>query len=144
MTRFRLFLLFALLLMPGRVIAQTQDIHALRIVTQAFERAKQESDRDEGVFGWLNISHSYKSAWIIDGQHRLFAYSGHELSKKGVFSVLAFEGIPSGVQAQLFVDINAKQKSISRYENGISIPSIETLVKIAKVFKKPVSYFLDE
>lgn len=79
-----------------------------------FERAKQEGDRDEGVFGWLNISPSYKSAWIIDGQHRLFAYSGHELSKKGIFSVLAFEGIPSSVQAQLFVDINAKQKSVKQ------------------------------
>ena len=56
-----------------------------------FERAKQEGDRDEAVFGWLNISPSYKSAWIIDGQHRLFAYSGHELSKKSVLSVLAFE-----------------------------------------------------
>lgn len=79
-----------------------------------FERAKQEGDRDEGVFGWLNISPSYKSAWIIDGQHRLFAYSGHALSKKGVLSVLAFEGIPSSVQAQLFVDINAKQKSVKQ------------------------------
>lgn len=79
-----------------------------------FEKAKQESDRDEGVFGWLNISPSYKSAWIIDGQHRLFAYSGHELSKKGILSVLAFEGIPSSLQAQLFVDINAKQKSVKQ------------------------------
>jgi len=79
-----------------------------------FEKAKQEGDRDEGVLGWLNISPSYKSAWIIDGQHRLFAYSGHEFSKKGVLSVLAFEGIPSSLQAQLFVDINAKQKSVKQ------------------------------
>ena len=79
-----------------------------------FERAKQEGDRDEAVFGWLNISPSYKSAWIIDGQHRLFAYSGHELSKKSVLSVLAFEGLPSSTQAQLFVDINAKQKTVKQ------------------------------
>jgi len=34
--------------------------------------------------------------------------------------------------------------SISRYETGASLPSIRTLVKIAKVLKKPAGYFLDE
>ena len=46
-------------------------------------------------------------------------------------------------QTQLANKIGAKQKSISRYETGASLPSIETLVKIAKVLKKPASYFLD-
>jgi len=40
--------------------------------------------------------------------------------------------------------IGAKQKSISRYENGISMPSIETLVKIAKALKKSAAYFLED
>ncbi|OGX24795.1 MAG: hypothetical protein A3J51_01030 [Omnitrophica WOR_2 bacterium RIFCSPHIGHO2_02_FULL_45_21] len=47
-------------------------------------------------------------------------------------------------QTELAEKISAKQKSISRYENGISLPSIETLVKIAKVLKKPAGYFLDD
>lgn len=47
-------------------------------------------------------------------------------------------------QTDLAKKIGAKQKSISRYENGLSIPSIETLVKIAKALKKQTSYFLDE
>ncbi len=47
-------------------------------------------------------------------------------------------------QTQLAQKINAKQKSISRYETGASLPSIETLIKIAKVLKKPAGYFLDE
>ncbi len=47
-------------------------------------------------------------------------------------------------QTELAHKIGAKQKSISRYENGLSVPSIETLVKIARVLKKQVSYFLDE
>jgi transcriptional regulator with XRE-family HTH domain len=46
-------------------------------------------------------------------------------------------------QTGLADKIKAKQKSISRYENGISLPSLETLVKIAKVLKKPAAYFLD-
>jgi len=47
-------------------------------------------------------------------------------------------------QTGLAKKIGAKQKSISRYETGVSLPSIETLVKIAKVLKKPSGYFLDE
>jgi len=47
-------------------------------------------------------------------------------------------------QTQLAQRINSKQKSISRYETGASLPSIKTLVKIAKVLKKPAGYFLDE
>jgi len=34
--------------------------------------------------------------------------------------------------------------SISRYETGVSLPSMKTLVKIAKVLKKRAGYFLDE
>jgi len=47
-------------------------------------------------------------------------------------------------QTQLAEKINAKQKSISRYETGATLPSIRTLVKIAKVLEKPAGYFLDE
>lgn len=47
-------------------------------------------------------------------------------------------------QTDLADKIKAKQKSISRYETGLSMPSIETLIKIGKVLKKPVSYFLEE
>lgn len=47
-------------------------------------------------------------------------------------------------QIDLAKKIKSKQKSISRYENGISLPSLETLVKISKVLKKPTAYFLGE
>lgn len=47
-------------------------------------------------------------------------------------------------QTEFAEKIGAKQKSISRYETGLSMPSIATLVKVAKVLKKPTSYFLDE
>ncbi len=47
-------------------------------------------------------------------------------------------------QTNLADKIGAKQKSISRYETGLAMPSIETLVKIAKELKKTVGYFLEE
>ena len=47
-------------------------------------------------------------------------------------------------QGELAQKIGAKQKSISRYETGAALPSIPTLVKLAKVLKKPTSYFLGD
>jgi DGQHR domain-containing protein len=83
-----------------------------------FQKIKQEigttEDADVGILGWLDIKPAYKSAWIIDGQHRLFSYSGHEKAKKSKLSVLAFEGLKPSMQAQLFIDINAKQKSVKQ------------------------------
>ncbi len=47
-------------------------------------------------------------------------------------------------QGQLAELIKAKQKSISRYETGAAVPSLETLLKIANALKKPAAYFLEE
>jgi len=47
-------------------------------------------------------------------------------------------------QADLAKATELMQKSISRYENGLSLPSLETLEKIAKKLKKPFGYFLDD
>ncbi|MFH0935604.1 MAG: helix-turn-helix transcriptional regulator [Candidatus Omnitrophota bacterium] len=47
-------------------------------------------------------------------------------------------------QTDLAKKISAKQKSISRYETGLSMPSIETLMKISKALKKPAAYFLEK
>ncbi len=46
-------------------------------------------------------------------------------------------------QTALAVKIHAKQKSISRYEAGKSVPKIETLEKLARALKKPSAYFLE-
>ncbi|MBS0615470.1 MAG: helix-turn-helix transcriptional regulator [Verrucomicrobia bacterium] len=47
-------------------------------------------------------------------------------------------------QADLAQATEIMQKSISRYERGQSLPTLETLEKIAKVLKKSFGYFLDE
>jgi DGQHR domain-containing protein len=79
-----------------------------------FERVGQQADRDDGVLGVLDLRPSYKSAWIIDGQHRLYAYSGNPKAKSSLLPVLAFEGLPASKQARMFTDINAKQKSVKQ------------------------------
>ncbi|MGE0671161.1 MAG: helix-turn-helix domain-containing protein [Parachlamydiales bacterium] len=47
-------------------------------------------------------------------------------------------------QAQLAEAINAKQKSISNYENGMALPTLDTLEKIVKRLNKSFAHFLDE
>ena len=46
-------------------------------------------------------------------------------------------------QTDLADKIKTKQKSISRYENGESVPSLETMAKIAKILKKSVDHFIN-
>ncbi len=46
-------------------------------------------------------------------------------------------------QADLAKATEIMQKSISRYETGLSLPSLETLEKIANKLKKSFAYFLD-
>ncbi len=47
-------------------------------------------------------------------------------------------------QSDLAEKISMKQKSISRFESGESIPSLKTLGKIVKATGKSYSYFLDK
>jgi len=66
-------------------------------------------------FGWLYLPNKYKSAWVIDGQHRLYGYS--HLSDEWLdqdLSIIAFEQMDTKDEADLFVTINQKQKSVQR------------------------------
>lgn len=91
------------------------NLETKRLTFQRIKQEHQKAEQDEsGILGWLDLRPTYKSAWIIDGQHRLFAYSGHPRAKTSHLSVLAFEGLPASKQAQLFIDINAKQKSVKQ------------------------------
>lgn len=66
-------------------------------------------------FGWLYLPKQYKSAWVIDGQHRLYGYS--HLSGKYLdqpIAVIAFELLPTSDEAELFITINHEQKSVPK------------------------------
>jgi DGQHR domain-containing protein len=79
-----------------------------------FDRGKQEGDESGATFGWLTLSPSFGSAWVIDGQHRLFAYVGHPKASRSHLNVLAFEELPGERQAKFFVDINSEQKRVNK------------------------------
>lgn len=77
---------------------------------------KEKYDRE--ALGVLHLPPNYASAWIIDGQHRLYAYA-YARGMMGfnqdstVLPVLAYENLPADREMNLFIDINSKQVKVS-------------------------------
>ena len=78
-----------------------------------FDVAAEMSGKN-ATLGTLYIPNKYQIAWIIDGQHRLFGYSGLEEAKTATLPVIAFENLPSQKQAKLFIDINHEQVRVPK------------------------------
>lgn len=78
-----------------------------------FDKAAEMAGQN-AVLGTLYLPNIYQCAWIIDGQHRLFAYSDLEEASSATLPVMAFENLDPTVQAQLFVDINGEQIRVSK------------------------------
>lgn len=79
-----------------------------------FEPVAKDDDTSV-VFGNLFLPNRYRTAWIIDGQHRLYGYA--PLSDKHLnqnIMVVAFEGLKKEEEANLFVTINHEQKSVPK------------------------------
>ncbi|MFT3671564.1 DGQHR domain-containing protein [Aestuariivirga sp.] len=79
-----------------------------------FEIRLKEEEADVH-YGTLYLPEKYKSAWVIDGQHRLYGYSRlHELQRSQNIVVLAFQQMSKEDEANLFVTINHEQKTVPR------------------------------
>nr|AAU83114.1 conserved hypothetical protein [uncultured archaeon GZfos26F9] len=93
---------------PTSIVINIQTPRSLR-----FDQAHGMAGKN-AVLGTLYIPNKYKSAWIIDGQHRLFAYSDLEEAETATLPVIAFENIDPEIQANLFVDINGEQVKVPK------------------------------
>jgi DNA sulfur modification protein DndB len=73
----------------------------------------------EETLGVLYLPAQYASAWIIDGQHRLYGYAYARASADGfnedktAIPVLAYENLPAEKEMNMFIDINSKQVKVS-------------------------------
>jgi len=76
-------------------------------------------------FGILEFPKDYRSCWIIDGQHRLYAFVN--TNKWFNMPVTAFENLSIEAQGRFFLDINKNQKPVDSDLlwdlNGDMIPS---------------------
>jgi DGQHR domain-containing protein len=81
-----------------------------------FDLISNKENTDENIkFGWLSLPSKFRSAWIIDGQHRLYGFSrlDDKFLDQSLF-VLAFEKMAVQKEADLFITINHKQKSVPK------------------------------
>lgn len=93
------------------------------------------------INGWINFPKKHGSAIVIDGQHRIFGYSGlNDISLEHSLSVIAFSKLNYDTQAKLFAEINENQTPINKdvlwdlFED--ILPESELKYKISVIVKK--------
>ena len=64
--------------------------------------------------GILHLPKRYRSAYIIDGQHRLYGYSDSKYASSNSIPVVAFIDLERQEQIKLFMDINENQKAVPK------------------------------
>ena len=81
-----------------------------------FDLISNKENVDPNIkFGWITLPSKYRSAWVIDGQHRLYGFSHlpDKFLDQSLF-ILAFEKMATEKEADLFLTINHKQKSVPK------------------------------
>ena len=63
--------------------------------------------------GKLIIPNAYGIAYIIDGQHRVYGYANSKYVENNTIPVVAFDGLDTIEQLEIFMDINQNQKAVS-------------------------------
>ena len=79
-----------------------------------FDESPTKLDYSISKIGVLHLPKRYHSAYIIDGQHRLYGYSDSEYANTNSIPIVAFVDLDRSEQLKLFMDINENQKSVSK------------------------------
>ena len=97
---------------PNSVIVNFNDVGNEKI---RFDDApKSAQSNDKCTLGSLYLPAKFKSAFIIDGQHRLYGFAKSDKKDCSVIPVIAFNHLDPSVQSQIFVNINSKGKAVKR------------------------------
>jgi DNA sulfur modification protein DndB len=79
-----------------------------------FDPATPQVDDSISKIGILHLPKTYRSAYIIDGQHRLYGYANSEYKVKNSIPVVAFVDLERKEQVKLFMQINENQKAVPK------------------------------
>lgn len=79
-----------------------------------FDLASPQVESSLARIGILHLPQQYRSAYIIDGQHRLYGYADSKYNEKNSIPVVAFENLNQDKQVKLFMEINENQKTVSK------------------------------
>jgi DNA sulfur modification protein DndB len=64
--------------------------------------------------GLLHLPQTYRAAYVIDGQHRLYGYAASDRADKDLIPVVAFVNLPRDKQVELFMQINENQQAVPK------------------------------
>jgi DNA sulfur modification protein DndB len=113
-----------------------------------FEPANTQVQNTISDVGILHLPKKYKSAYIIDGQHRLYGYSNSKYRSTNTIPVVAFVNLSREDQVQLFMQINENQKAVSKdLRNTLNADLLwtsDSYVEQIKALCARVSIFLGE
>ena len=79
-----------------------------------FDQSGTKVDGSISKLGILHIPKRYRTAYIIDGQHRLYGYSDSKYASTNTVPVVAFVDLDRTEQIKLFMDINENQKAVPK------------------------------
>lgn len=94
---------------PNSIIANIESKRSLR-----FERAPKQLQSANSSAGLLHLPNTYRSIFIIDGQHRLYGYSDTVYSESTMLPVVAFVNLNRSEQVRIFMEINENQKAVPK------------------------------
>ena len=79
-----------------------------------FDQSPTKVEDSISKIGVLHLPKRYRSAYIIDGQHRLYGYAGSPYAESNSIPVVAFVDLDRAEQIKLFMDINENQKAVDK------------------------------
>lgn len=79
-----------------------------------FEPASPQVEDAISRIGILFLPKTYRSAYVIDGQHRLYGYANSEYKLKNSIPVVAFIDLDRKEQVKIFMQINENQKAVPK------------------------------
>lgn len=80
----------------------------------SWERGSPQVEKSISKIGVLHLPKKYRSAFIIDGQHRLYGYSNSRYKNNNTIPVVAFVDLSQQEQVNLFIQINENQKAVPK------------------------------
>ena len=79
-----------------------------------FDNAGNQIEGNISRIGILHLPKKYRSAYIIDGQHRLYGYANSQYKASNCIPVVAFINLERTQQVKLFMQINENQKAVPK------------------------------
>ncbi len=64
--------------------------------------------------GLLHLPQTYRAAYVIDGQHRLYGYANSDRAETDLIPVVAFVDLDRAEQVRLFMQINENQQAVPK------------------------------